>query len=305
MKYDDMVKNTFLSVLTLMLLAACGPQIPVSFTEVDRLPRIYPDYVDVTIPVNIAPLTFELDEEADEMIARYAATDGSAMEIICADKMQPNLDDWHTLVHSTIQVDVYARHGDQWTHYKPFHIYVSPDSIDPYLSYRLIPPSYVSYEALTISQRCLENYDESVIYDNMLCGFEKEGQCINCHSYQSYHPERFQFHARQKNGGTVIAYDGTIKKVVETEHGPKQLKNFNPMQKCRFVTMNKSGKILTAAEANLQQLPALKSTMGPNKETVLAGMQNNSWTRVSGVDFSKKPTGGTLKYSAKDYLFSK
>jgi hypothetical protein len=213
MKYDDMVKNTFLSVLTLMLLAACGPQIPVSFTEVDRLPRIYPDYVDVTIPVNIAPLTFELDEEADEMIARYAATDGSAMEIICADKMQPNLDDWHTLVHSTIQVDVYARHGDQWTHYKPFHIYVSPDSIDPYLSYRLIPPSYVSYEALTISQRCLENYDESVIYDNMLCGFEKEGQCINCHSYQSYHPERFQFHARQKNGGTVIAYDGTIKKV--------------------------------------------------------------------------------------------
>ena len=29
-------------------------------------------------------------------------------------------------------------------------------------------------------------------------------------------------------------------------------------------------------------------------------MQNNSWIRVSGVDFSKKPTGGTLKYSAKD-----
>ena len=94
--------------------------------------------------------------------------------------------------------------------------------------------------------------------------------------------------------------DGTIKKVVETEHGPKQLKNFDPTQKCRFVTMNKSGKILTAAEAAQQQLPALKSTMGPNKETVLASMQNNSWIRVSGVDFSKKPTGGTLKYSAKD-----
>jgi len=94
--------------------------------------------------------------------------------------------------------------------------------------------------------------------------------------------------------------DGTIKKVVETEHGPKQLKNFDPMQKCRFVTMNKSGKILTAEEAQQQQLPALKSTMGPNKETVLASMQNNSWIRVSGVDFSRKPTGGTLKYSAKD-----
>ena len=210
----------------LMLLTACGTKIPASFTETDRLPRIYPDYVDVTIPVNIAPLTFELDEEADEMIARYAAPDGAAPEIVCAGKMQPDIDEWRELIHSTlntqhsaltthhpITVDVYARHGDQWTHYKPFHINVVPDSIDPYLSYRLIQPSYVSYEALTISQRCLENYDESVIYDNMLCGFEKEGQCINCHSYQNYNPDRFQFHARQKSGGTVIAYDGKVKKV--------------------------------------------------------------------------------------------
>ncbi len=64
--------------------------------------------------------------------------------------------------------------------------------------------------------------------------------------------------------------------------------------------MNKSGKILTEEEAKQEQMPGLKSTMGPNKETVLASMQNNSWIRVSGVDFSKKPTGGTLKYSAKD-----
>jgi Tol biopolymer transport system component len=90
---------------------------------------------------------------------------------------------------------------------------VSADSIDSYLSYRLIPSSFVSYEALTISQRCLENYDESVIYDNILCTFEVEGQCINCHHYQQYNPERMQFHARQNCGGTVIAYDGQIKKV--------------------------------------------------------------------------------------------
>jgi Tol biopolymer transport system component len=71
----------------------------------------------------------------------------------------------------------------------------------------------VSYEALTINQRCLENYDESVIYDNVLCSFEKDGQCINCHHYQQYNPRRMQFHARQNQGGTVVAYDGKIKKV--------------------------------------------------------------------------------------------
>ena len=196
------------------MAVACGPKIPAAYTDSDALPRIYPDYREVTIPVNIAPLTFELDEEADEMVARYKVGD---QEIVCADKMQPDMDDWRSMIDKAkggaISVDVYVRRGEQWTHCKPFNIYVSPDSIDSYLSYRLIPPSFVSYEALTISQRCLENYDESVIYDNMLCGFEKEGQCINCHHYQQYNPERMQFHARQKSGGTVIAYDGKLKKV--------------------------------------------------------------------------------------------
>ena len=197
-----------------LMAVACGPKIPATYTDSDALPRIYPDYREVTIPVNIAPLTFELDEEADEMVARYKVGD---QEIVCADKMQPDMDDWRSMIDKAkggaISVDVYVRRGEQWTHCKPFNIYVSPDSIDSYLSYRLIPPSFVSYEALTISQRCLENYDESVIYDNMLCGFEKEGQCINCHHYQQYNPERMQFHARQKSGGTVIAYDGKLKKV--------------------------------------------------------------------------------------------
>lgn len=197
-----------------LMAVACGPKIPATYADSDALPRIYPDYREVTIPVNIAPLTFELDEEADEMVARYKVGD---QEIVCADKMQPDMDDWRSMIDKAkggaISVDVYVRRGEQWTHCKPFNIYVSPDSIDSYLSYRLIPPSFVSYEALTISQRCLENYDESVIYDNMLCGFEKEGQCINCHHYQQYNPERMQFHARQKSGGTVIAYDGKLKKV--------------------------------------------------------------------------------------------
>ena len=207
--------RVFAALAAVLLLTACGgPSVPTSYTESSLLPNIYPDYTEVTIPVNIAPLTFELDEPADEMIARYAVGN---LEVVCADKMQPSLDDWREMTTAAkgaaIKVDVYARHDDQWTHFKPFSIYVSADSIDSYISYRLIPPSFVSYESLTISQRCLENYDESVIYDNMLCGFEKNGQCINCHHYQQYNPQRMQFHARQNQGGTVIAYDGKLKRV--------------------------------------------------------------------------------------------
>ena len=226
------------------LFVSCGPQVPTQYDEVDALPKIYPDYVDVTIPVNIAPPTFVLDEEADEMIARYSVGSGSpaaAIDIVCRDKMQPAIDDWRELVQAAlaggqaqageakggdIQADVYARHGDRWTHYRPFNIHVSPDSIDPWLSYRLIPPSFISYEALTINQRCLEDYDERVIYDNILCGLEKDGQCINCHSYQQYNPERMQFHARQSHGGTIIAYDIDSGEVMNIENDPDELEVF-------------------------------------------------------------------------------
>ena len=206
-----MIRKFHLLALSLLLIA-CGPSVPSKFTQNDQLPTIYPDYTQVTVPVNIAPLSFLYDGQADEMVARYVV---GSDEIVC--NGQPPVNEWHSLAQkakgNAITVEVYTRNGDQWTRFKPFSIFVSPDSIDPYISYRLIAPSFISYEALTINQRCLENYDESVIYDNKLCGFEKDGQCINCHHYQWYNPQRLQFHARQYRGGTLIAYDGKMKKV--------------------------------------------------------------------------------------------
>lgn len=198
-----------------LLLTACGQQLPTNFKQSDALPKIYPDYVEVTVPVNIAPLTFEMDDQSEEMAVRYSFGNE---EIICGGtKSQPDIDDWKQLTAAAqgkaIQVETYASKDGQWTRFKPFNIYVSPDSIDAYISYRLIHPSYNLYEELTISQRCLENYDESVIYDNMLCTNNTGGQCINCHNYQQYNPDRMQFHARQNMGGTVVAFDGKIRKI--------------------------------------------------------------------------------------------
>ena len=198
------------------LLAGChNAAVPEAFAEVNQSPHIYPDYCDVTVPLNIAPLTFEWDGQADEVVARFRAGDA---EVVCGgDKVQPDMDQWHTLtanaIGKAIGVEVFVRSGEQWSRYKPFSIYVSNDSIDPYISYRLISPSYVTYEELTLNQRCLENYDEQVMVDNMLCGTEISGQCVNCHNYQQYDPNRMQFHARQKDGGTVIRYEGQLRKI--------------------------------------------------------------------------------------------
>ena len=91
-----------------ILLVACGPSVPTDYTQSDKLPAIYPDYAQVTIPVNMAPLSFEFDGEADEMVARYAVGDD---DIVC--NGQPDIDKWHALAEKakgkSITVDVYTR----------------------------------------------------------------------------------------------------------------------------------------------------------------------------------------------------
>ena len=48
----------------LALLAACTPT-PKDVQQSSELPPIYPDYCDVTIPVNIAPLNFLLRADCE------------------------------------------------------------------------------------------------------------------------------------------------------------------------------------------------------------------------------------------------
>ena len=201
--------------MALALVACHSASVPDNFKPSDKLPDIYPDYTDVTIPVNIAPLTFMMNDESEEVVARLSFGDDEM--VLGGDKIQPDMDDWREMLAQAkgqdITVQVFSRQGEQWTGYKPFALHVSPDSIDPWMSYRLISPSYVTYEELTLNQRCLENYEERVMVDNMLCCTEENGQCVNCHNYQQYNPDRMLFHARQNMGGTVVAYDGELRKI--------------------------------------------------------------------------------------------
>ena len=204
-----------LPLLLLTLIASCQQQLPERYQEINALPPIYPDYANVTIPVNIAPLNFELLADVDAMMTRFSA---EGMDIIVSgQKARLDIDEWKSLTANAagkdISVEVFTEKDGQWARFKPFAIHVSKDAIDPWMSFRLISPSYVSYEELTLSQRCLEDFHEEVFVDNMLCSTEFGGQCVNCHSFQQYNPQRMQFHARENNGGTIIAYDGQLQKI--------------------------------------------------------------------------------------------
>lgn len=209
-----MKKYSIFLLLLAILFASCKKQvnIPTSFKESNQSVQIYPDYQGVTIPFNIAPLDFYIDNEAEEYVVSITA-DGN--EWLYGERsviISP--DDWQQMKQSEkITINVFTQNEGKWLHHTPFTISVSRDEIDPYITYRLIAPSYVTYEGLTLNQRCLENFDEELIYSNMINSNEKDGQCINCHTSQMGNPQRTQFHVRQAHGGTVINQDGKVQKV--------------------------------------------------------------------------------------------
>ncbi len=199
-------------------LASCTshPNVPDQYQTTDRLPVIYPDYTEVTVPCNIAPLNF-MAKDAVECVARFSWK-GQSANYGEGNKVMIPAKEWNRILADcrgeSVKVEIFAKYEDKaWKAYKPFNIYVAEEEIDEYLSYRVIMPSYVAYEMLSINQRNLTNFEEKVIYNNMLVSDEKVGQCINCHSYQNYGTDNMQFHMRQGYGGTMIVNDGVPQKV--------------------------------------------------------------------------------------------
>lgn len=203
----------------LITLASCGtphPDVPANASSAGRLPVIFPDYTEVTIPSNLCPVNFAVRENGKNTVVRLSAgqcsfTYGDGM------KIQIDENEWQELIAAakgkSIKVEVYVENDGKWTSYNPFNVNVAEESIDEYISYRAIQPSYVAYEELSINQRNVTTFDDEEIYNNMMVSTEKDGQCINCHAYKNYKTDNMLFHMRQSYGGTVIVKDGKVSKV--------------------------------------------------------------------------------------------
>ena len=215
------ILHIMLLASAVLLMSSCAnhPDVPSSSKEAKSLPAIFPDYCNVTIPCNIAPLNFMLPaDDYEECVARFITPDGKQQTYGNGVKVQIPESEWHDMLSASkgksIKVEVWGKKNGEWLSFNPFEINVAEDPIDEYLSYRLIEPSYVAWTFMEIAQRNLTSFEETQIFNNEITSVDREkGQCINCHSYQNYKTDNMLFHVRLSNSGTVIVNDGKVSKV--------------------------------------------------------------------------------------------
>jgi len=189
----------------LIMLTACTP-VPHHVKQSREEAEIYPDYKDVTIPVNIAPMNFVVRGADAVEVKAGDLTIGSR-----GGHVEFGMREWRSLLeeNDTIGVEVTALKNGQWIAYKRFYWYVVRDSIDSYLTYRLIEPGYSVWNRLQIKQRCVENFDEYALADYNL----QSNRCMNCHTPGSQNPQLSMLYVRGNGGGAILNQNGRLRKL--------------------------------------------------------------------------------------------
>ncbi len=252
------MKRTFkiLSVLTLLALFACHSGIE-NFTDVPRIPSIFPDYTGITIPPNIAPLNFRINEPGNEFEARiYTSKENSVVVRNSNPNIEIDIAKWHKLMEkgagSKLYIDVFVKpKNGSWQKFQSIENEISTEKIDSHLAYRLINTGYVLWNNLGIYQRNLENFDEKPILENKSIEFG----CINCHSFANNDPKNMMIHIRAIHGGTIISHDGKLTKV--NTKTPYTLNggaypNWHPAGKHIAYSVNNIGQLFCSGEVRIE-----------------------------------------------------
>lgn len=212
------------TILTISLGMICGcgrsPDLR-NASKVNRAPRIDPDYTDIVIPPNIAPLNFRIREPFRNYVVTIRAERGETLELtsgngIC--QIPPGA--WRQVLDSArggaVYVDVFGQADDgTWTQFQRITNTVAEEPIDPYIVYRRLIPNKCRTTIRGIYQRDLESFRESPLMTT------RDGtvRCFNCHTFHQHDPNRFLVHLRNEKPAMMLVIDGRIR-TVNTQQGP-------------------------------------------------------------------------------------
>lgn len=190
------MRNRFTAiVISAALLSACTGGVQCF----DSL--IYPDYTDVMVPCNIAPLNFHYTGSGYGR-CRTTFTVGDLKLEFRGREVNWEESQWKQMLSQAVgdTIRVSNSKGDAWT------IAVSADSIDSYLTYRLIEPAYEVWHEVEIVERCIENFDETVLCDHKHTG----NSCMNCHIHGQNRGDYSLFYLRGPKGAAILNRNGKL-----------------------------------------------------------------------------------------------
>ncbi|HOB73700.1 MAG TPA: cytochrome C biosynthesis protein [Phycisphaerae bacterium] len=189
-----------MALIALFRLADDGLGRPSNHVRTDRFPAISPDYANLVIPPNIAPLNFVIQEPGTEFRVFIFGLRGPGITV---NSRRPRitipLQDWRALLEAntgaSIRVEVFTREdGRQWIGFKPLVHTVANEPIDGYLVYRRIDPVFRCWGNISIQQRDLTSFNETCLLANRSVQYD----CINCHSFSREHPDRMALLVRSE-----------------------------------------------------------------------------------------------------------
>ena len=166
-----------------------------------RTARIFPDYSGVTIPPNIAPLNFRIEEPGKRYKVRVCCNDNFFISAYSfSSSIQLPIPGWRDTLQANrgkplyLDISVQSEAGE-WRRFVTITNTIAPEPIDGYLFYRLLKPLYNRYTQLGIYQRNLQNFDQTPVLENT--AFDRG--CLNCHTFLNHQTASFALHIRGKN----------------------------------------------------------------------------------------------------------
>jgi Tol biopolymer transport system component len=211
------VKLYFL--FAVLIFTGCAQSVRITGT-IDGIPGIFPDYTDVIIPENIAPLNFKLVDK--DYSASFLFIESETKKIPVKGRNGSfviPLSEWRGLLEESkgksLKVTVCVEIAGEWKSFRSFYWHVANEPIDPYLAYRLIAPGYTLWNEMGIYQRQLSDYKQYTVIENKMTGTN----CLNCHSFCNRDPDRMLFHMRKTYPGTYMIDGERIEKLnTKTDH---------------------------------------------------------------------------------------
>ncbi len=208
-KIQHIISNVLRNLILILLFSSCGDKSQELL--VDEYPPIYPDYINVTIPYNIAPLNFIFREAQCMEVILKGQSD--SLRSTGKTKIQFSEKRWKKFLQAekgnSIIVSVKAKINDNWIVYQSFEWLIAKDAIDPYLTYRLIEPGYEVWNKIQLYERNIENFSVKAFADYNLL----DNSCMNCHISSNKNPNLSFFHIRGEKGGTILNKDGKLRKI--------------------------------------------------------------------------------------------